>query len=125
MLINSIRFSSEFAREAVPKTFIQYLDDLFQTITSSQATAAENLEQAKEKSKLYYDRYTNPQKFEVGDFVYLLREPKNSKFELTWTGPYRITRIIDDLNAEIELRSNKFKIVHWNKLKLAHMKLNE
>ena len=44
---------TEFAREAVPKTFIQYLDDLFKKITSSQATAAENLEQAKERSKLY------------------------------------------------------------------------
>ena len=109
----------------MPRTFIQYLDDLFQKITSSQATAAENLEQAKERSKLYYDKYTNPQKFEVGDFVYLLREPKNSKFVSTWTGPFSVTRIFGELNAEIELRSNKFKIVHWNMLKLAHMKLTE
>ena len=36
-------FPSEFAKQEVPRTFIQYLDQLLTTITTTQATAAANL----------------------------------------------------------------------------------
>lgn len=109
---------SEFAKERVPRTFVQYLDDLFVKITTTQTLAAENSQRAKERNKRYYDREANPRKFDVGDDVYLLKEPR-TKLDCNWLGPYKISRAINDLTVEIMLSSDKFKIVHTNKLKLA------
>lgn len=67
---------SEFANQEIPRTYIKYLDDLFVKVTTTQATAAENLEKAKYRSKLNFDKNMNPRKFNVGDHVYLIKEPK-------------------------------------------------
>ena len=80
---------SQFSRQEIPRTFVEHLDGLFTKITTRQATAAANLEQAKEKSKLMYDKNVNPRQFIVGDDVYLFREPKKSKFDSSWLGPYK------------------------------------
>ena len=50
--------------------------------------------------------------------MYILKEPR-TKLDCNWVGPYKISRKINDLTVEIMLDSNKFKIVHTNKLKLA------
>ena len=68
---------------------------------------------------MYYDRNRNPRAFKVDDDVYLLKEPKTSKFDCNWLGPYKISRVFDDLNVELIIGINKYKIVHTNKLKLA------
>lgn len=114
------RIPSEFVDEQVPHTFIQYFDQLFTKITSTQARAVVNLGKAKAKCKNYYDRYLNPRNFKVDDDVYLLREPRHSKFDAHWDGPYKIAQLFGDLNAEIIINKNKRKIVHTNKLKLAY-----
>lgn len=115
---------SEFARQEIPRTFIKYLDDLFLKITTTQATAAENLEKAKQKSKLNYDKNANPRKFNPGDHVYLVKEPKTSKFDSAWVGPYEVARVFNDFTAEIIIGINKVKIVHVNKLKLAFIRMD-
>lgn len=115
---------SEFALEQVPRTFIQYLDDLFTKITTTQIIAAENLNKAKERSKTYYDRTLNTYKFRTDDDVYLLKENKNSKFDCDWLGPYKVRQVISDLTVELDLGNNKYKIVHTNKLKPACIRLD-
>nr|XP_012151327.1 PREDICTED: uncharacterized protein LOC105663898 [Megachile rotundata] len=94
---------SEFAKGQAPRTFTQHFDELFTKITTTQSTAACNLEKAKQRSKNYYDRTLNPCKFNVDDVVYLLKEPRISKFDCDWIGPYRINRMFNDLTAELEL----------------------
>lgn len=95
------RIPSEFVKEIVPATFIQYLDELLTRLSTTQARAAENLERAKHRSKRYYDKNMNPKQFRVGDDVYLLREPKTSKFDSQWLGPYKITQVFNNTNVEI------------------------
>lgn len=116
------RIPSEFADVQPPRTFSQYFDDLFSTITTVQASAAQTLKKAKAKCKKLYDRNVNPHKFRIDDHVYLLHEPRTSKFDPQWNGPYKITRLFDDLNAEIAINQSRMKIVHTNKLKLAHIR---
>lgn len=113
---------SQFAKGHAPRTFAQHLDELFAKITTTQTTAVQNLEKAKQRSKGYYDQALKPYKFNVNDFVYLLREPKRSKFDCDWLGPYKINQMLNNLTAELTLGKNKFKIVHTNKLKLAHIR---
>ena len=43
--------------------------------------AKENLIASKQKSKNYYDRFTNPIQFDKGDKVWLIKEPKPGKLE--------------------------------------------
>lgn len=98
-----------------------FILDLLTNLTDIRKRAIENLKEAKLKSKSYYDRNINPQLFEAGQKVFLLNETR-TKFEDHYKGPYIIKRIIDNINAEIYITQNKTKIVHLNKLKLAHIR---
>ena len=118
------RIPSEFTNEKIEKTFIDYLDSLLTKLVTTQATAAENLEKAKQKNKDYYDQKLNPVNFKVNDLVILQKEPKHGKLDDDGLGPFEITRIFDDLNAEIKLTPTTFKIVHTNKLKLVSNRPN-
>ena len=73
---------------------------------------------AKKRSKRYYDLKANPKNFRVGDYVYLLKEPRVSKFDAHYIGPY-ILEQLGKSNAQIRITQNKIKIVHLDKLKLA------
>jgi len=42
------------------------------------------------------------------------------KFRKPWTGLYKITKKISDLNYEIMDQNNKSQVVHVNRLKIAH-----
>ena len=57
-------------------------------------------------------------------YIYIYKERKTSKFDSSWSGPYKIVRMFDDLNAEIAIGVGKTKIVHTNKLKLACIRLD-
>lgn len=110
---------SEFANEKVPETFNKYLDNLFSRLTYTQSQARQNLENAKNRCKYYYDRHLNPRVFNRTDLVYFYKDAKNSKFDPHWAGPYEVARVFNDLNVEIKTKGTKTKIVHANKLRLA------
>lgn len=118
------RLPAEFANGRVPRTFNQYFDDLMDKLSSTLAAAAENLEKAKKACKLRYDKNINPQTFEVGDSVYLFKEPKTRKLLGTWVGPYKVTQVFADHNAEIAISDARRKTVHTNKLKHACIRPN-
>jgi len=60
-------------------TYTQYLTDLFNNLQDTQEDARENLIASKIRSKRYYDRRINPQNFQVGSHVFLLKEPQKGK----------------------------------------------
>ena len=106
--------------ENLETTYVDYLTDLFNKIRNLQEEAHENLISSKERSKHYYDRRTNPQNFQVGTYVFLLKEPAKGKFSDQYTGPHEVIEILPPCNVKI-LVKNKPRIVHVNKLKLAHV----
>jgi len=59
--------------------------------------------------------------FEVNDLVYLytpaMKAGQTKKFQKFWSGPYKITRKILELNYEIVGQDDKKSIVHVNRLK--------
>ena len=117
------RIPSEFANEKVPRTYIQYVDDLLNRLSETQAQVHGHLNAAKMRIKHYYDRKLNESNFEVGQHVYLLKEPRKSIFEDHYDGPYKITKIFNDLNVELQITSNTTRIVHMNKLKHAFLRM--
>jgi len=56
-------------------------------------------------NKFWYDRKAMQRKFEVNDFVYLynpaMKPGPSWKFRKPWTGLYKITKNISDVNYEI------------------------
>lgn len=100
-------------------SYCQYLTSLFNKIRDTQATARENLQQAKVRSKMYYDKRINVRIFNVRDKVYLLNEPAKGKLGDQYTGPHTILEKLPNHNVKISLSKNRSKIVHEDKLKIA------
>lgn len=96
-----------------------YVVDIKHKLQTSHEFAREKLIKSKHKSKLYYDRYIRPIKFNIGDKVLLIDEAKNGKLSQIYQGPYIVIDIIDEVNSKIQIR-NSSKIVHNNRLKLYH-----
>lgn len=110
--------SAEIEIDTQEQTYIDYLFDLQNKLQSLQENAKLNLEQAKIKTKHYYDRKTRAKEFHCGDYVYLLKEPRKGKFDAQYSGPYRVIENLGNHNFKIKIKSGS-KVVHSNKLKPA------
>ncbi|XP_039313009.1 uncharacterized protein LOC120359490 [Solenopsis invicta] len=101
------------------ETYSQYLSDLFNKICDVQNIVRKNLINSKLRSKHYYDRKMRPQNFNIGDFVYMLREPLKNKLSSQYMGPYKIIEVLGNKNVKLEIKRDKTRTVHTDKLKLA------
>jgi len=101
-------------------TYTQYLTDLFNNLQDTQEDARENLIASKTRSKHYYDRRINPQNFQVGSHVFLLKEPQKGKLSDQYTGPHTVLEILPNNNVKIQF-FNRTRIVHVDKLKISHI----
>jgi hypothetical protein len=107
-----VRFPSEFADESVPMTYIQLVDELLNGTVEIEPLAATRLGAAKLRCKNYYDRTINEQTFESDQYLYVLADIRTNKFDDHYVGPFKITKVIDDLNIEIQITPQKTKSVH-------------
>lgn len=106
--------------EAIEETtYYEYITNLVNKLHETREEARQNLISAKERSKRYYDRHINPRHFEEGTEVFLLKEPSKGKLSDQYVGPYRIIEVIPPCNVKI-LIGNRPRVVHVNKLKVAH-----
>jgi hypothetical protein len=81
--------------------------------------ARKNAEQQGLKYKLSFDQTAAPHKFKVDQKVWLSDTTalgKNPKLTPKWVGPYKIIDLNDN-NAKIELKPNKFKVINISRLK--------
>ncbi|XP_036148743.1 uncharacterized protein LOC118647611 [Monomorium pharaonis] len=106
--------------EILETTYYEYLSNLFNKLRDLQEDARLNLTKAKQRSKHYYDKKSHPQRFEVGSYVFLLKEPFKGKFAAQYRGPYLITEILPNNNVKL-LIGRQTRIVHTDKLKIAHI----
>ena len=71
-----------------------------------------------EKSERYYDKKVTDPKFKLGEFVFLLKEPRKGKFERNYSGPFEILEISDRHNdVKLKINKNKTKTVYVDKIK--------
>ncbi|CAK9827891.1 hypothetical protein ANTRET_LOCUS5530 [Anthophora retusa] len=105
-------------REDKLPTYNSYLHDLIIRLTEMQTIAGQNLIQAKEKSKFYYDRKACPFDGEIGDMAYVTVEPRKGKFSRRYHGPYKIVGILEKNNIILEDENGKRFAKHFDKLKL-------
>jgi len=114
------RIPSSFNYEEDPETYCSHITNLFERIRDLQESARSNLIKAKERSKTYYDKRVNLKIFSPNDYVYLINNAKDNKLSKEYTGPYQVTEVLDNENVKIKM-GNATRIVHVNRLKLAHL----
>ena len=73
---------------------------------------------AQQANKRLYDQNAKERHFNVGDTVY--KPGLSRKFSKRWTGPYKVTAKISDLNYVILDQKNRKQVVHVNRLKKAY-----
>lgn len=98
---------------------IKFVLDLRQKLKKCQELALENANQAREKSKQWYDRKARDRTFEPGELVLVCLPVKGHPLEARYCGPYRIlSRIgrVDYLIATPDKRKIQ-RICHVNMLK--------
>jgi len=113
------------------KISVQTLDhnQRLKSLKASLKLAYKSVTQANRKAhqsnKRLYDRRAKLRSFEAGDRVYLynpaVKPGRSKKFHFPWSGPFKITAKISDLNYEILDHGNKKRIVHVNRLKGASL----
>lgn len=114
------RIPSAVNHEEEPATYGNHLANLFREVSDLQSIARNNLQKAKLRSKLYYDRRVNPEDFDIGDSAFMVNEHKIGKFSSKYLGPYKVVEILDNGNIKIKLRRDRTRVVHTNRLRRAH-----
>ena len=113
------RFPSAFDVDQNTETYGNYLTELITRMTNIRNTAADHLNKAKERSKRYYDRRARPQQFKEGEYAYVIKEPRLSKFDPHYIGPYKIVDVSDLHNVVLSTDNRKLITKHQDKLKHA------
>ena len=112
--------SNTIMEENIDPTYTEYLTDLFNRLRDTQEEARQNLIQSKNRSKRYYDKRIHVQEFKQGDHVFLLKEPAKGKFSDQYIGPFEVLETLPNNNIKI-LFKNSSRVVHADKLKIAHI----
>jgi len=90
-----------------------------QLLQHARQVACQTAEAQGQKYKLNFDQNVVPHKFEIGHKVWLSDTTalgKNTKLTPKWIGPYKIIDINNN-NAKIEIKPNKFKVINVARLK--------
>lgn len=98
------------------ESYEEYLTNLYNKLRDAQEAANDHLKTAKERSKRYYDKKSNPHVFKLSDKVFLLKEPTN-KLGDQYTGPYEIIEILNNNNVRLRIGNKSTRVVHSDKLK--------
>jgi hypothetical protein len=91
-----------------------FVAEHLQLLQHARQLACQTAEQQGQKYKHQFDQKAVPHNFAVGQRVWLSDTTaigKNQKLTPKWIGPFSIVNINDN-NAKLEIRTNKFKIVN-------------
>ena len=116
------RFFSEFADENVPMTYISMVDELLNKITEIESLCVARLEAPKQRCKTYYDQKLNDKKFIVGGYIMELIESREDKVNDHYDGPYKINKILHNVNLELKIFPQETSIVYINRVKHAFLR---
>ena len=115
------RFPSSLPSAEQLQTYGSYVAELVTHLDDVRDIARQNLVRAKERSKEIYDRRLNERHFQVGDLVYVLREPWKNKLDSHYVGPYPIVEILEKNNVLLEDHSGHRILKHIDKIKYAYL----
>ncbi|XP_073715771.1 uncharacterized protein [Misgurnus anguillicaudatus] len=97
----------------------EYVHSIRERLRRTCALAKKNLSESQNEMKEYYDRKTVARSFHPGESVLLLMAVPGSALQPRFSGPYRVTKKLNDTNYLICTpdRRRKSRMVHVNMLK--------
>ena len=114
--------------DQVPKSKINFVQDLRISIEAAFERARENVSKAMKRQKRCYDKHVRAHPFKIGDTVMVhdrVRiKGRSPALQAKWIGPYTIVKMLNDITATIQ-KSPKARryTVHIDRLKV--VKLND
>ena len=112
------RFPLRIPKEEQLRTYNVYLQDLVNRLGELQRVAGETQIANKIRSKNRYDHKVKSLNGKVGDYVWVLKEPRTSKFDSFYNKLLKIVEILGRNNVILELPNGKTIRKHTDKLKL-------
>ena len=122
-LIKQNWLKDDVAQNLKSTNVIDFVLNLREKIKISLATANEIESNAKKKSKIYYDRKSQQDSFNVGNQVLLLLPLRGKPLQARYSGPYTIEARIGEVDYVVlthDRRKTK-RIVHRNLMKRFHV----
>ena len=101
------RFPVRIPRAEQLRTYKLYLQDLATRLNELKLVAGKSQIKVKIRSKEHYDRKSKPLKGTVGDYVWVLKEPRRTKFDRFYNKSLRIVEILSKNNVILELPNGK------------------
>ena len=112
------RFPMKIPNAEQLRTFNLYLQDLATRLNEMKTAAGERQILVKSRAKETYDKQAKPLKATVGDYVWVLNEPRRSKSDSFYNKPLRIKEIVGRNNVILELPNGKEVRQYMDKLRL-------
>ena len=109
------------------QTRTEYVRELRTSLQDAHGTVREKLRLAQQRQKDYYDRRTHGERVKPGESVWLYSPviPKGvaPKFHEPWTGPFKVTKRLSNVNYKIlDVGRKAKKVVHFDRLKKSTVK---
>ncbi|KAJ8022389.1 hypothetical protein HOLleu_37270 [Holothuria leucospilota] len=101
------------------KQLYQYVLDLQERLDRTCTLAREQLEKARGRYRVYYNRKSKVRNLDVGDEVLLLLPTDENKMLMHWKGPFPVVAKVNTMNYTVDLGS-RVKTFHVNMLKQYH-----
>ncbi|KAF8783053.1 hypothetical protein HNY73_013266 [Argiope bruennichi] len=97
---------------------ISYVFELMSRMKHCQEQAIENMQEAKQKQKLWYDIKAEKPNFKEGDLFLVIAPSKPNKLSVNWIGPGQIVKQLSETNFVVHYpNSDKTQVYHANMLK--------
>ena len=107
------------------------LEDLITKVTTLDTMVKENIDKSKIFMKKYYDKYSTPNQYKVGQLVwlYLYKFPKHKggHFKIPYVGPFRIIgqegvnfrlrRVADNVILPLPIHPNRLQLVYDRRIR--------
>ena len=97
----------------------QYVRELKDRLKHGWAVATANLKKARKKQARYHNKNAKDRELEVGDKVLLLLPTGSHKLQISWQGPFTVSKKISRTTYSIQM-NGKNKNFHINLLKKFH-----
>jgi len=100
------------------ESIVSYIQRVKNRLHEAMSVAHENLEQAQQGMKTWYDRRSLNRTFRVGDVVRVLLPTPGDPLQAAFTGPCKVLKVLDRANYIVStpMRRKKTQLCHANML---------
>ncbi|GBL74840.1 hypothetical protein AVEN_243689-1 [Araneus ventricosus] len=109
--------------EPVENSVVEYVFELNNRMKKCQELAVKNMEDAKQKQKLWYDRKTVKRQFRPGELGLVVAPSRPTKLSVQWIGHGEIVQQLSEINYVVKFpEKDKTCVCHVSMLKPYHQR---